>query len=601
MNHTTRLSLLALLAVGCNATGSIGDYDDPDARATPDAELSVDGALSKPRPDASVTRDAAMTIDAPAARDAAMTIDTPTARDAAMTVDAVAARDATNDTGARDAGAVVDVPPTPGTTVAPSLGQLTARRVPTIAPTSGLRAFPGAEGFGSTATGGRGGRVIYVTTLAPSGPGSLTEALEATGPRYVLFRVSGFINATVRIAQNDVTIAGQSSPGGVTVRGLHTDESNWCDSNCGANARGVDNIVLRHIRTRPGVARTGDELIDADGLRIRHSRRVMIDHVSTENATDEAVEISYSNNVTVQDSLLAETLGDHSERGGMLMNYSNPAAGYQLDAISVIRTSWVRIQGRYPEMARESAAAAGSTAHIELANNLLWGQEYYIDTAHTNGTSSADGMPVYYQLNWVGNVGVAAPGYPFAMMFFPNPTGRSTVFFRDDRLNAAPMRFDWALVYCCNDFQVSPPATMAPAWAVNTRHAFPTVTYLPGDQVRAYALAHAGAFPRDPMDRRIMGYVAQGVIPSSAPNTNPANDARNTDWTTPPAAPVDTDNDGMPDAWERAHGLNPATQDHNGLTVGMSMANPAGYTNLEVYLAELAEQRLTEGRWGAGS
>ena len=96
-----------------------------------------------------------------------------------------------------------------------------------------------------------------------------------------------------------------------------------------------------------------------------------------------------------------------------------------------------------------------------------------------------------------------------------------------------------------------------------------------------------------------MGYVAQGVIAGATAATNPANDARSTDWTTPPPVPADGDNDGMPDAWERAHGLNPAAQDHNGLTVGMSMPGMAGYTNLEVYLAELAEQRLTEGRWGA--
>ncbi|MFO0645793.1 MAG: hypothetical protein U0326_06115 [Polyangiales bacterium] len=605
---TSTLYLFALLGVGCDASGALGDYDDPDASAVTDARPQTPDAVTAapdaraPRdvaPGADVSappRDVAMTADASAPRDVAMTVDASAPRDVAMTADASAPRDVATTV---DAPTAPPTSPSPGVSVAPALGQLTTRQVPTIAPTGGLKAFPGADGFGASATGGRGGRVIFVTTLAPTGPGSLTEALEATGPRYVLFRVSGFINGSFRISQGDVTIAGQSAPGGVTVRGIHTDEATWCDSNCGAGVRGVDNIILRHIRTRPGEPGAGDELIDGDGLRIRHTRRMIADHISSENSVDENVEISYSNNITVQDSIIAEALGWHSDRGGMLMNYSNPAAGYQLDGITVARTTWIRIQGRYPEMARESPAAAGSTARIELANNLLWGQEYYIDSGHTTGTSSADGMPVYYQLNWVGNVGVARPGFSFAMMFFPNPTGRSTVYFRDDRLNTAPGRTDWALVYCCNDFPMSPAATAAPSWAVPARHDFPAVSYIPGDQVRAYAVSHAGAFPRDPMDRRLMGYVAQGVISTATAATNPANDARNTDWTTPPPVPADGDNDGMPDAWERAHGLNPAAQDHNGLTVGMSMPGMAGYTNLEVYLAELAEQRLTEGRWGA--
>jgi hypothetical protein len=102
------------------------------------------------------------------------------------------------------------------------------------------------------------------------------------------------------------------------------------------------------------------------------------------------------------------------------------------------------------------------------------------------------------------------------------------------------------------------------------------------------------------MDRRLMGYVADGVIPGTPPNVNPADDAWKTDFPpgSPPRPPTDTDNDGMPDDWERAHGLDPAAEDHNGLTVGQATEGLAGYTNLEVYLHELSEQRLREGPWG---
>ncbi len=490
-------------------------------------------------------------------------------------------------------------PPSPDDMqVQPSLGRLTAAQVPTLASQPGLRAFPGAEGFGAEATGGRGGRVIYVTTLAAHGPGSLAEALSAEGPRYVLFKVSGVIEASPQITRGDVTIAGQTSPGGIVVRGMHTDESPFCDSNCGTGIRGVDNVIIRHIRSRPGNP-GGNGNLDGDGLRIRHSRRVVVDHVSMENALDEACEISYSNHVTVQDSILGETLGGHADLGGMLMNYSNPAAGYELDALSVIRTAWIRINGRYPELSRQSPAAAGSTMRVELANNLLWDERFYVSTAHTNGTSGAEGSAVYYRMNWVGNVGVVRPDYPYGMLDFRNPTGMSTVFFRDDHLSVTD-RIDWQLVYCCNDFERSP-APLRPAWAAGQRNDFPAVTYLDASDVRRYVVAHAGAFPRDAMDRRLVGYVASGVFAGAPSGTNPAGDAYRLEWgsaANAPAAPVDTDVDGMPDDWESAHGLDPHSQDHNGTSVGEATPSLAGYTNLEVYLHELAQRRLTEGAWG---
>src|SRR5262245_16831334 len=84
-----------------------------------------------------------------------------------------------------------------------------------------LRAFPGAEGWGAVSRGGRGGRVIKVSNLNASGPGSLAEACAADGPRIVVFDVSGVIRGDIRITQPYITIAGQSAPGaGITIEGV---------------------------------------------------------------------------------------------------------------------------------------------------------------------------------------------------------------------------------------------------------------------------------------------------------------------------------------------------------------------------------------------
>ncbi|MFH0980055.1 MAG: hypothetical protein V2A79_00765, partial [Planctomycetota bacterium] len=147
-------------------------------------------------------------------------------------------------------------------------------------------AFPGAEGFGAQATGGRAGRVIYVTNLNADGEGSLQWALDEPGPRYILFKVSGVIDASIHVRHGDVTVAGQSSPGGIIVRGLRTDETPFID---GPVARtggampemSVSNFIIRYVRSRPALdlpsARTD---LDEDALRLRRAANGIVDHCS---------------------------------------------------------------------------------------------------------------------------------------------------------------------------------------------------------------------------------------------------------------------------------------------------------------------------------
>jgi hypothetical protein len=135
-------------------------------------------------------------------------------------------------------------------------------------------AFPGAEGFGATASGGRGGQVVYVTTLDPDPngqtPGSLNWALRRPNST-VLFKVSGVIHAPAWVRAPNITIAGQTSPGGIIVRGLACDghyERNDCS-----------NLIVRHLRSRPALHRgvpVGGEALD-DALRLDGIRGFIID------------------------------------------------------------------------------------------------------------------------------------------------------------------------------------------------------------------------------------------------------------------------------------------------------------------------------------
>lgn len=453
-------------------------------------------------------------------------------------------------------------------------------------------AFPGAEGFGASATGGRGGRVIVVTTTAASGPGSLQWALDQTGPRYVVFAVSGTIHSRIHLRNGNVTIAGETSPGGITIRGFVTDETPYQDQAVRAPAQFAENWILRHVRIRPGAGGPSD-----DGLRLRYTRNAIVDHVSIGNAGDEAVEISYSNRITIQNSLLAETLGGHSFYGGMLMNYSNPAHGFALDRLSIHHNLFVRIEGRLPEASRESPAAAGSTMDLELSNNLYWDPRFFIALApDTNVVTNGFGQPypIHYRLNAVGNVFRTAPSFPYGMwddqILRAPSAGGNHLFVSGNTMSRYPGRSDYQLFHCCNDYadEISPDPGPRLATARTGRHPFPPITYTESAALRETLLARAGAFPRDPMDRRLLLPVAEDRIDPAAPDTNPAGDSLLPAYPGgAPDPPLDSDLDGMPDDWEIARGLDPRVADPNGTSL-----SPVGYTNLEVYLHEQSALRV---------
>src|SRR5690606_16346575 len=144
-------------------------------------------------------------------------------------------------------------------------------------------AFPTAKGAGAYATGGRGGQVIHVTTLNWSGPGSLKTALQTTGPRTIVFDVSGEIIVTdnyfeLHSQYSNFTIAGQTAPqGGITIRTGYFSLTN------------VNNAIIRYIRFRDKGTLSG-----TDAVWYQQANNVIFDHCSFSHGQDECMDISYS-------------------------------------------------------------------------------------------------------------------------------------------------------------------------------------------------------------------------------------------------------------------------------------------------------------------
>lgn len=445
----------------------------------------------------------------------------------------------------------------------------------------GLPSFPGAEGFGACTTGARSSsaQVVYVTNTNTDGEGSLQAALDIVGNKYIVFSTSGVINGDVLIREANATIAGQTSPGGIIIHGGLICDNVYDPYNC-------QNIIVRHLRMRPGDS--GDVLGDA--LRIGGASDFIADHLSLENATDEATEISRSSNVTIQNSILAETMTDHNENGGLLINYSTTELVLQY--LSIHHNVYIRLGGRTPaEIACENNTDGGLTAacnghrlSLEISHNLVWdalNPLYYNRCTGTNQGSdcAVNADSFYVDLNWVGNLDVfKSSSDPLMMLADLNEASGNLIYASGNQIQIGTGSL--------TDYNPSI------ANASSARLDYPEITNTSTSSLKDYMSSNAGAFPRDTMDNRLLGYLEGSVeatpsISRGSYGTNPANDAYSS---LSGSAPTDSDQDGMPDSWETSHGLNPSVQDHNGTDLSTE-----GYSNLEVYLNELSDERVLSG------
>jgi hypothetical protein len=200
---------------------------------------------------------------------------------------------------------------------------------------------PGARGFGITTAAGRGGTIYKVTNLNDSGPGSLREAVEASGPRVVIFEVSGniLLNNQLRIDNSFITIAGQTAPSpGISI--LY-----------GKLSVQANDVLIQHIRVRLGTE--GDD--GADAVVVGDVSRIIFDHFSTSWGRDGSLD-TYASDITVRHSIIGETLVSHSM--GMLL-----ADG---ERIFVFGNLLIHNQDRNPRVVGDAY----------VANNLIYHARY---------------------------------------------------------------------------------------------------------------------------------------------------------------------------------------------------------------------------------
>lgn len=426
-------------------------------------------------------------------------------------------------------------------------GLVTFQPISSAAPeAAAIPAFPGAEGFGSTTPGGRGGKVIFVTNLNDSGEGSLRAACDAEGPRIVIFRVSGLITlaSPITVKNPYLTIAGQTAPGdGICLRNFTFNIA-------------THDVVVRYLRSRLGdtSAQEADSITLVSG-----AREVVLDHCSATWSIDESLSLAGNvSNVTVQWCLIGDALnhskhakGDHGY--GSLSRANGPVTWHH--------NLWAHNNSRNPRLGDNYGRPPFPT--FDVRNNVMY--DYgEICSGLTQGI-----LKVNYVANYI------RPG-PSSKAKTPiHIGGPSTLsFYIRDNV------FEGNSVQTADNTQFFDPVVIDGKRQVETvaqPFSAPLVRTSSAKEAYEAVLKSVGAsLPRrDSVDAQIIDEVRRGkgsLIDSQQqmggwPELNSA---------TPP---VDSDADGMPDAWERKHGFNPHDPSD-----GAADKDKDGYTNLEEYL-----------------
>lgn len=434
-------------------------------------------------------------------------------------------------------------------------------------------AFPGAEGYGKWTVGGRGGRVLTVTNLNDGGEGSFRDAVEQTGARIVVFAVDGTIElkSPLRINNDSITIAGQSAPGdGICLK----------DYPLVVNA---SNVIVRYIRVR-----VGDRYrLDSDGVGGGRygQKNVILDHLSVSWSIDECLSIYKTENLTVQWCLVAHSLNTSVHTKGS-HGFGGIWGGYKATFHHNLLANHASRNPRF--------SSVDGTKWVDYRNNVVYNW----------GFKTAYGGGHHAEINMVNNYYKPGPASQHHRLLdvAEDGTGRyyvaGNVMEGDDTVTHDNHS---AITDCAGKCYIPGRKSAGPDSGISLEaiptsgeecasclvgSPFPNEPIHEDTPVVAYQriLESVGcSFSQDSYDREVLRQVREGIGTFGTDGIiNSQEDVGGWPVLKSGKALKDSDGDGMPDAWESKHGLNPeSASDASGYTLNEN------YTNIEVYLNSL--------------
>ena len=464
-------------------------------------------------------------------------------------------------------------------------------------------AFPTAEGFGKYATGGRGGKVVKVTSLADdNSEGTLRWAFNQYPgePITIVFEVSGEIvlNSDMRVKRSDWTLAGQTAPGeGIVI--THNK----------VNFGGSENFIVRNVRFRVGQKDVKGNVLAANALGAENCMNFIIDHCSFGWSVEENMNTADSHFLTVQYSMVHEGLYDagHSKGArGYGCQWGGSPATYHHNLLAHNNSRSPRLNG---------ARGEDYVVFMEYVNNVnynygkrggCYGGENTAEISKFNGNNSA------HECNFMNNYYKPGPVSDKSKVEFVNSS-----YARPGATSWGPAKWyvngniaegianatadNWqgmaAETYSLSDIRVDERIVTKTPWyrysVVKPYGQYVPEEYMLYDFESAEdafktVVAKAGTVNRDAVERRVAADVQNGT---GSHGNNGIIDTENDvegfyEYDKNYTVPTDTDGDGMPDEWEKKNNLNPEIADNN-------LLNSEGYTALEVYLNSLMGELMT--------
>ncbi|KAA5827985.1 pectin methylesterase [Algibacter amylolyticus] len=411
-------------------------------------------------------------------------------------------------------------------------------------------AFPTAEGFGKYATGGRGGIIYTVTNLNDDGEGSFRKGILKSGPRTIVFNVSGTIELqkSLEINKGDVTILGQTAPGkGITIKGYPVFIKG-------------DNVILRYLRFRMG----DTNKVEGDALGARNTNNVIIDHCSISWGTDENASFYNNTNFTLQWCIISEALNNSVHSKGA-HGYGGIWGGVNA---SFHHNLIVSNNSRNPRFSGSSSTKNSENEFVDFRNNVIYNW----------GTNSIYGgeKGTYNIVNNYFKSGPATKASSAGRIVNPYaPYGKFYIHgnFVNGYNNITKTNWDGG-VKCDNPLDTKLNAEINIFNNIETQNA---------NEAYLKVLKEAGvSHQRDAVDVRIINNTKAGTANYKNGIIDSQDNVGGWPLLKVEEGPLDSDKDGMPNVWELENNLNPNVNDSNLNTLDKK------YTNIEVYSHSLS-------------